>query len=74
MPQRIENVSRVERLCLAEDLESLHETWLNRLGNLTLTGYNSTYSNRPFGEKKATIVGGFEHSAVRLNKYVRNQN
>ncbi len=71
LPQRIENVTEWKDM-LGKDWESLHETWLNRLGNLTLTGYNSTYSNRPFGEKK-TIVGGFEHSAVRLNKYVRNQ-
>jgi predicted transport protein len=39
---------------------------------LTLTGYNSTYSDRPFDEKK-TIAGGFSDSSVRLNKYVREQ-
>ena len=33
--------------------------WLHRLGNLTLTGYNSKYSDRQFAEKK-TISGGFE--------------
>ena len=43
-----------------------------RLGNLTLTGYNSKYSDRPFAEKK-TISGGFEESSVRLNKYIREQ-
>ena len=46
--------------------------WLHRLGNLTLTGYNSKYSDRQFAEKK-TISGGFEESSVRLNKYVREQ-
>ena len=50
----------------------VHETWLHRLGNLTLTGYNSKYSDRPFEEKKK-IAGGFEESSVRLNKYVREQ-
>ncbi len=49
-----------------------HKTWLHRFGNLTLTGYNSTYQDRPFEEKK-TIPGGFNESAVRLNKYVREQ-
>ena len=49
-----------------------HKVWLHRLGNLTLTGYNSTYQDRPFEEKK-TISGGFNESAVRLNKYVREQ-
>ena len=57
---------------LGDDWESVHQTWLHRLGNLTLTGYNSNYSNRPFEEKK-TIQGGFEQSAVRLNGYVRKQ-
>jgi predicted transport protein len=46
--------------------------WLHRLGNLTLTGYNSEYSDRAFAEKK-TITGGFEESAVRLNKFIREQ-
>jgi len=48
------------------------DEWLHRLGNLTLTGYNSTYQDRPFEGKKA-IPGGFNESAVRLNKYVREQ-
>ena len=46
--------------------------WLHRLGNLTLTGYNSTYSDHPF-DKKKTIKGGFEESSVRLNRSVREQ-
>lgn len=54
------------------DWEQAHDDWLHRLGNLTLTAYNSEYSNRPFAEKKA-ISGGFDHSAVRLNTYVRQQ-
>jgi predicted transport protein len=37
------------------------------LGNLTLTGCDSEYSNRPFAEKKA-IDGGFQESPLRLNK------
>ncbi len=69
MPQSIEDVSQW-KIMLGDDWESVHETWLHRLGNLTLTAYNSTYSNRPFEEKKAT-KGGFEQSAVRLNQYVR---
>jgi predicted transport protein len=45
----------------------VHETWLHTLGNLTLTGYNSEYSNRPFVEKR-DITGGFRESPLRLNK------
>ncbi len=57
---------------LGENWMEDHEVWLHRLGNLTLTAYNSRYSNRPF-EKKKTIEGGFRHSAVRLNEDVRDQ-
>ena len=57
---------------LGLDWEEVHGTWLHRLGNLTLTAYNSTLSNRPFEEKKTTD-GGFNQSAARLNEYVRAQ-
>ncbi len=71
MPQSIDDVPEWKCM-LGKNWEEVHSKWLHRLGNLTLTGYNSTYSNRPFEEKK-TIDGGFCHSAVRLNGYVRNQ-
>ena len=71
MPQSIENVPRWKAM-LGDEWEDVHQTWLHRLGNLTLTGYNSSYSNRPFGDKK-TIDGGFDQSAVRLNEFVRKQ-
>lgn len=71
MPQYIDDVPKWKSM-LGKDWEEVHKTWLHRLGNLTLTAYNSTYSNRPFDEKK-TILGGFEQSAVRLNEYVRQQ-
>ena len=57
---------------LGEGWREVHGTWLHRLGNLTLTAYNSRYSDRPFHEKK-TIPGGFNESAVRLNAYIREQ-
>jgi predicted transport protein len=60
------------RQMLGGDWQSIQREWLHRLGNLTLTGYNSTYSDRPFEEKK-TISGGFAESSVRLNKFVREQ-
>ena len=60
------------RCMLDENADTVHGQWLHRLGNLTLTAYNSKYSNRPFEEKK-TICGGFNESAVRLNQYVREQ-
>ncbi len=71
MPQKIdENPGWISML--GEGWEDTHRTWLHRLGNLTLTAYNSTYSNRPF-EEKVKIEGGFKESAVRLNTDVRSQ-
>ena len=56
---------------LGDDWEAVYETWLHRLGNLTLTAYNSKLSDRPFAKKK-TLEGGFKESAVRLNSYVKD--
>lgn len=52
--------------------QSVQETWVHRLGNLTLTGYNKEYSDRSFDEKK-TMKGGFRQSAVRLNSFVADK-
>lgn len=41
------------------------------MGNLTLTGYNSELSDRPFSQKK-TIEGGFNDSPIRLNEFLRS--
>ena len=71
MPQN-ENLSPEWVEMLGADWSDIQRQWLHRLGNLTLTGYNSKYSDRPFAEKK-TISGGFEESSVRLNKYIREQ-
>ncbi len=71
LPQN-ENLPIAWREMLGEHWREVQREWLHRLGNLTLTGYNSTYSDRPFLEKK-TIAGGFNESSVRLNKYVREQ-
>jgi Protein of unknown function (DUF1524) len=58
---------------LGPEWKKLQPIWLHRLGNLTLTGYNSTYSDHPFEEKKTT-AGGFAESSIRLNKFIREQN
>jgi predicted transport protein len=71
MPQN-EKLLPEWRQMLGENWQEVQEVWLHRLGNLTLTGYNSTYSDRPFEEKK-TIEGGFADSSVRLNRFVREQ-
>ena len=53
---------------LGEDYEQIHEIWLHRVANLTLTAYNSKYSNSIFEEKK-TMKNGFEDSGIRMNTY-----
>lgn len=66
MPQN-ENLSSAWREDLGEDWEDIHTNLLHTLGNLTLTGYNSEYSDRPFVEKR-DMKGGFRQSPLLLNK------
>lgn len=54
---------------LGENWEEIHETWLHRIANLTLTAYNSRYSNNSFEEKK-TMRNGFKESGIRMNIYI----
>ena len=66
LPQN-ENLLRAWRDSLGEDWRRTQETWLHTLGNLTLTGYNAEYSDRPFAEKR-DMKGGFRESPLRLNE------
>jgi len=66
MPQHLTPAWEKE---LGEDYELIHETWLHRIANLTLTAYNSKYSNRSFTEKK-TMENGFDDSGIRMNTWV----
>jgi uncharacterized protein with ParB-like and HNH nuclease domain/predicted transport protein len=65
MPQN-ENLPLAWRTVLGPDWKRVHQTWLHSLGNLTLTGYNSEYSDRPFAEKR-DMTGGFKESPLKLN-------
>jgi len=65
LPQN-ENLSKAWKEALGEEWERVHQTWLHTLGNLTLTGYNSEYSDRTFVEKR-NMPGGFKESPLRLN-------
>ena len=71
MPQN-DNLSAKWREDLGPDWQRVHETRLHTLGNLTLTGYNSEYSDRPFIEKR-DMKGGFKESPLRLNEGSRQQ-
>ena len=66
MPQN-EGLSAQWQNDLGPDWERIHETWLHTLGNLTLTAYNSEYSDRPFAAKR-DMEGGFKVSPLKLNQ------
>jgi uncharacterized protein with ParB-like and HNH nuclease domain/predicted transport protein len=54
------------RQALGAEWERVQQQWLHTLGNLTLTGYNAEYSDRPFAEKR-DMTGGFKQSPLKLN-------
>ncbi|GAA9603780.1 DUF262 and DUF1524 domain-containing protein [Helicobacter pylori] len=56
---------------LGENFQEIHDKYLHTIGNLTLTGYNSTYSNRSFQEKQG-MEKGFKDSPLRLNQGLRD--
>ncbi|MGC4960934.1 DUF262 domain-containing protein [Gordonia sp. DT101] len=68
MPQTLTSAWRHD---LGSDSEEIHATWCNRIGNLTVTGYNSTYSNSTFADKKKR-ANGFDASPYRLNALLKS--
>ncbi len=66
MPQHLSNPWMSS---LGEDSEQIHEMWLHRIANLTLTAYNSNYSNLTFEQKK-TMQNGYADSGIRMNTYI----
>jgi predicted transport protein len=70
MPQN-PNLSEKWKEDLGSDWLRIHETWLHTLGNLTLTGYNSEYSDSSFQDKR-DMENGFKDSPIKLNESLRN--
>lgn len=64
---RNENLSLDWRNALGSDWKRIQEEKLHTLGNLTLTGYNSEYSDHPF-PKKRDMEKGFKQSPLNLNR------
>ncbi len=56
---------------LGENFQEIHDKYLHTIGNLTLTGYNSEYSNKSFQEKQG-MEKGFKDSPLRLNQGLRD--
>ena len=71
MPQN-EDLDPDWQAMLGTNWRDVHETWLQRLGNLTLTAYNEKYGDKPF-EVKKQVPDGFNESPLRLNRFIREQ-
>ena len=59
---------------LGANAVEIHETWLHRLANLTLTGYNPNLSNKSFQEKRDAEEGGYRNSGLRMNQKIAQKN
>lgn len=70
MPQRL---TPEWKEVLGDIAEAVHQRLVHTLGNLTLTGYNSELSCRPFEDKLNMAAGGFLASPLALNDFVRKQ-
>ena len=57
---------------LGEDWEEIYTNWIHRLANLTLTAYNSSYSNNTFQEKR-DAENGFKNSGIRMNQLIAQE-
>ena len=53
---------------LGTNYQEVHDSYLNSIGNLTITAYNSQYSNRPFKEKQSIPKGFKESHFAFLNR------
>ena len=58
---------------LGANAAEIHETWLHRLANLTLTGYNPNLSNKTFAEKRDSEEGGYKASGLKMNQKISNK-
>ena len=61
MPQTLTPKWQVD---LGKKYKDIHERNINKIGNLTLTGYNSELSNKSFSEKKEFLT----NSNINLNR------
>jgi uncharacterized protein with ParB-like and HNH nuclease domain len=74
MPQN-DNLSKDWKAALGDEWQRIQQTWLHTLGNLTLTGYNSEYSDRSFQFKQSQAIdkngdiAGFSASPLKLNTW-----
>lgn len=68
MPQTL---SKNWQDALGDDWQEIHDNWVHRLANLTLTAYNSKYQNSGF-IKKRDVENGYRDSGIRMNQRIAN--
>lgn len=73
LPQN-ESLSSEWQTELGPEWQRIQQTWLHTLGNLTLTGYNSEYSDHSFSYKRDQVTNaegkkiGFKYSPLSVNE------
>lgn len=78
LPQN-ETLSAEWQAELGPNWQHIQQTWLHTLGNLTLTAYNSEYSDYPFAYKRDQVSNaegkkiGFKYSALNINEGLGTQ-
>lgn len=75
MPQadnKSEKLPQIWRSELGSDWARVWETYRHTLGNLTLTGYNSEYSNNSF-DAKCEHEFGFKFSPLKMNEGISSE-
>lgn len=66
MPQQLSDEWKKE---LGKEYDRIYEQWLHKIANLTITGYNSSYRNKSFNEKK-NAENGYLNSGIRMNTFI----
>ncbi len=71
MPQ---NLTEEWKRSLGDNWDDVANKYMHTLANLTLTGYNSEYSNKPFLEKRDGVngIGGYRTSHFRLSETLKD--
>lgn len=69
LPQHLTDEWRKELSRDSEEPAMLHRELVHTLGNLTLTGYNSSLSDLPFAEKKEQL----QHTSIAMNQAIADK-
>ena len=73
LPQK-ENLDKKWQAMLGPEWKTVRAQCLHKLGNLTLTGFNSELEAKPFLDKKQHSEWGYIHSPVWLSKSIASEN